>query len=75
MRLRLPTSSWPPAASWWLHAPLTQQPSDEPAKEQAPMTASASGGRGKTLPRTDRSLPGMAGNLKKVEIPALLYLY
>ena len=43
--LRLPTSNWPPAASWWLHALPTQQPYDLRAKQRAPMTTSASGGR------------------------------
>ena len=73
-QLRLPSSTWPPAVSGWRHARPTLQPSVIPAKERAPMTGSASGGRGKVLPGTDRSLPGMAENGKKMEILAL-YLY
>ena len=68
-QLRLPTSTWPPAVPRPCQVPPTQQPSDAPAKERAPMTGSASGGRGKALPGTDRSLPGMAGNRSKMEIP------
>ena len=59
-QLRLPTSTWPPAASQWLHSRPTHQTSVAPAKKRAPMTNSASGGRGEALPGTDRSLPGMA---------------
>ena len=73
-QLRLPSPTWPPAASLWLHARPTHQPSVAPAKERAPMTNSESGGRGEVLPGTDRSLPGIAENRKKMEIPAL-YLY
>ena len=40
-------------------------------KERTLMTTSASGGRREALPRTDRSLPGMAENRKRMEIPAL----
>ena len=42
--LRLPSSTWPPAASRWLHALPTQQPYDLPAKTRAPMNDSASRG-------------------------------
>ena len=51
--------------------PAPQQPSEAPAKERAPMTDSASGGRREPLPGTDRSLPGMADNSYKMELPAL----
>ena len=44
-QLRLPSSTWLPAASWWLHALPTQQPNTLPAKERAPMNDWASGGR------------------------------
>ena len=43
-QLGLLRSTWPPAASRWLHALPTQQPYDLPAKERAPMNDSASGG-------------------------------
>ena len=52
-QLRLPNSSWPPAASRWFHALPTQQPYDLPVKERAPMNDSASGG----LPGKVCSLP------------------
>ena len=71
-QLRVPCSTRPPAASRWRDARPTQQPSDAPAKERASMTDSASGGLEKA-PSRGRicSLPGMAENRKKMEIPAL----
>ena len=48
--LRLPISAWPPADSRSRHGRPTQQPYE--VKEQAPMTNSASGGRGEALPGT-----------------------
>ena len=43
-QLRLPSSTWPPAASRLLHDLPTQHPYDLPAKVRAPMNDSASGG-------------------------------
>ena len=63
-QLRLPSSTWPPAASRWLHARPARQLSEPTAKERAPMTTSASGGRREALPGTGRSLPGMSENRK-----------
>ena len=62
-QLRLPSSTWPPAASRWLHASPTQQPSVAPAKKRSPVTNSASGGLEK-VPSRGRvcSLPGVAEN-------------
>ena len=41
-----PSSTRLPTAMWWWHTRPTQQSSVTPAKERAPMTDSASGGRG-----------------------------
>ena len=45
-QLRVPRSTRPRAGSGWRHARPTQQLSVTPTKERAPMTDSASGGRG-----------------------------
>ena len=59
-QLRLPSSTWAAAASRWLHARPTQQPSVALANERAPMTYSASGGHEKA-PSRDCSLAPRGG--------------
>ena len=65
-QLRHPSSTWPHAASRWLHARLTQQPSETPTKERPRLPARRAGAL-KSRPPGDRSArsPGWRRVVKK----------